>query len=381
MPQPALTREEIDAAIRAVDDAIKRGYGFGDGKPSAISEAARELGMDRRKVEHRIAVAQQRYGLANHIPIRAAKNIVTDRSRMAVKQEMMQEAPKLPDFPADDIPVESIIETLSRRFAQKSEHREAKRWFRIQMPSDEPFAIMWWGDPHLDSPGCNWPLLRSHVKLSHTPGVYSVNLGDSLDNWATGSRLVRLYAHSDTSVETARKLARWFMRDAGVHWLLWLLGNHDLWEGHTPAAWMSEVAGNSLLVSAHGAQFILACPSHEFRIHASHDFPGFSQFNPLHGAKRRAQVAEAADIYICGHRHNWAVHREEHPERGFTYSLIRARGYKYIDEHADALGLEGQAHGASILTVFDPRSGRHYNFEHPEDGVLFLNALRKRKAA
>lgn len=380
MPQKALTRDEIDKAIRAVDDAIKRGWGFGDGKPSAISEAARVLGVDRRKIEHRIAVAKQRYNIALHIPTRAVKNVVTDRSRMAVKQEAATQ-PTLPDFPDDDIPVTSIIDLMCNRFEKRTAHREAKKWFKIEMPSDDPFAVMWWGDPHLDSNGCNWPLLKRHVELAKSPGVYSVNMGDTLDNWPHGSRLIRLYAHSDTSVETARKLAKWFMHAAGVQWLLWILGNHDTWEGHAPTSWLKEVAGKTISLNENGAQFVLSCPSHDFKVHAAHDFPGHSQFNPLHGGKRKAMSGEAADIYVCGHRHNWALHREEHPERGFTYSIIRARGYKYIDEHADALGLEGQAHGASILTVFDPKNGRHYNFEHPEDGVLFLQALKKRKAA
>ena len=380
MPQKPVSKADVDLAIAAIDDAIKRGYGFGYGMPSAISEAATKLGLDRRKVEHRVAIAQQRYGTAQHIPSRANKNVVTERSKMAVSKETAPATPTLPDFPDDDIPESEIIDIMCRRFQKRAASREAKKWFRIQMPSDDPFAIMWWGDPHLDSNGCNWPLLKEHTELAKTPGVYSINMGDTLDNWPHASRLIRLYAHSDTSVETARKLAKWFIRDAGIQWLVWVLGNHDTWEGHAPTAWLQEVAGKTVTLSSDGAQFILACPSHEFKIHAAHDFPGHSQWNPLHGGKRKAMSGEEADVYVCGHRHNWALHREEHPERGFTYSIIRARGYKYIDEHADRLGLSGQAHGASILTVFDPRSGRHYNFEHPEDGVTFLNAL-KRKAA
>lgn len=700
MPQHPLSREDVEKAIKAVDDAVKRGYVLGGGLPSAITEAARMLGVDRRKIDHRIMLAQQRYGIGMHIPTRSVRSVTSERALMKAKEETAPK-PTLPDFPDDDIPVNSIIDLMCNRFEKRTAHREAKKWFRIEMPSDDPFAVMWWGDPHLDSNGCNWPLLKRHVELAKTPGVYSVNMGDTLDNWPHGSRLIRLYAHSDTSVETARKLAKWFMHAAGVQWLLWILGNHDCvtpdhevltqrgwipipevaasdivlgrnqgtgkaewqpinevvsfpysgpmydvstrrmsikctpnhrflcqskgsahfkyvfaedlpkdfsvysaaesaapgaplsddeirlaawvlsdgsidkrgnvsiyqskpegieeiervlagvgveyskysrqrdaravcgrelvntplpscqfaiaaasrakalsivprkrelpewasqmdqrqfgvfldayimadgvdhaaergagnsaviygereildqlqalcvshavgasvsvdtrgdyrlnvcrkdftrvaalrsvehyagmvhclrvplsnfmvrhngkahftgnsWEGHAPTSWLKEVAGKTISLNDHGAQFVLSCPSHDFKVHAAHDFPGHSQFNPLHGGKRKAMSGEAADIYVCGHRHNWALHREEHPERGFTYSIIRARGYKYIDEHADALGLEGQAHGASILTVFDPRSGRHYNFEHPEDGVLFLNALRKRKAA
>jgi hypothetical protein len=302
--------------------------------------------------------------------------VITDAFKHRVKEEIQEVQPTLPDLPDDDIPDDEIIDLMCRRYSKRAEHRAAKKWFKIQMPDDKPFGIMWWGDPHLDSNGTNWPLLKEHAELAKTPGIYSVNIGDTLDNWPHASRLIRLYAHSDTSVETARKLARWFLKASGIRWLVWLLGNHDSWSGHTSTDWLREVGGKSLAMEDWGAKFILACPSHEFRVHASHDFPGHSQWNSLHGPQKKAMLGEEADVYVCGHKHNWAIHREENAERGFTYSIVRARGYKFIDDHADKLGYASQQHGASVLSVFIPQTGRHYNFEHPEDGIRFLKAVR-----
>lgn len=345
--------------------------------PSAIAEAARELGVNRRKIEHCIAIGKQRYGIGNHLPYTSSKNVTSDLSRHRALNELKSPAPTLPDFPDDDIPDDQIIDLMCQRYSKRAEHRASKKWFRIEMPDDRPFAIMWWGDPHLDSNGTNWPLLKVHAELAREDGVYSVNVGDTLDNWPHGSRLVALYAHSDTSVETARKLARWFLKGAGIQWLVWLMGNHDSWPGHTSTDWIREMGGKGVAFEDWGAQFVLSCPNgQEFKIWASHDFPGSSMWNPLHGPKKAASMKEQADVYVCGHRHNWALYREESAERGFSYSLIRTRGYKYLDDHAEKLGHFPQQYGASVMTVFDPASGRHYDFEHPEDGLKFLKAIR-----
>ena len=377
MAQKPLTREEIEKTIALIDEAVKRGFKLGGKMPSAVSEVARLQGIDRRKVEHLVICGHQRYGIGLHIPLRSKKHLVSDVMQHRVANETKPEAPTLPDLPDDDISDHEIIDLMCRRYSKRAQHQAAKKWFKIQMPDDKPFAIWWWGDPHLDNNGTNWPLLREHAELAKTEGVYSINLGDVLDNWPHASRLIRLYAHSDTSVETARKLARWFLKASGIRWLVWLMGNHDSWGGHTTTDWLREVGGSSVAMEEWGAKFVLACPSYEFKIHASHDFPGHSMWNSLHGAQKKATMGEEADIYACGHKHNWAIHREENAERGFTYSIVRARGYKYIDDHADKLGYAPQQHGASVVSVFIPKTGRHYNFEHPEDGLAYLRAMRR----
>jgi hypothetical protein len=380
MPTIPLTREECVDAVSAVDAAIKAGY-LMRGKPSAVSRAGELLNLNRKQVEHRILMAQQKWGVGQHIVTAAQRVVVSDASKrlaQITEAEKIKSAPKLPDFADDDIPESEIIDLMCRRFEKRSEHKASKRWFRIEMPTDQPFAIMWWGDPHLDSNGTNWPLIRRHAALAQFDGVYSVNIGDTLDNWPHGSKLMSLYAESDQSVGTAHKLARWFLKGSGINWLLWLLGNHDTFSGHTSAEWLREVGGHRIAFEEWGAQFVLACPGGtEYRIWAAHNFPGHSQWNSLHGPQKAASMKEDADIYVCGHLHNWAIHKEESSNRGFTYSLLRARGYKFIDDYAEKLGYLPQQHGASIMTVFDPDSGRHHSFEHPEDGIVFLQALRE----
>lgn len=378
MPTRPVSREVCARTVDAVKQALQEGYVM-RGIPSAVTEASKRLNLDRRKVENYLRVAVKRYGMESfglstdtvQIAESSQRTAKLDKAKAAIAE------PKLPDFPDDDIPDEHIIDMMCARYAKRAEHKASKKWFRIEMPDDKPFAVMWWGDPHLDNNGTNWPLLREHAELAKHPNVYSVNIGDTLDNWPNGSRLIRLYADSDTSVATAHKLARWFLKASGINWLVWLFGNHDSWGGATSMEWTREIGGKSIVFEDWGAQFVLCCPNGaEFKIWAAHNFPGNSQWNSLHGAQKAASMREEADVYVCGHTHNWALHKEESAARGFSYSLVRARGYKYLDSYGERLGYPPQQYGASIMTVFVPNRGRHYNFEHPEDGITFLDALR-----
>lgn len=295
-----------------------------------------------------------------------------------VKERRAQEVtePVLPVFPDGDIPIDEIRQQLARRFEKRHELAKAKEWFDIRMPN-KPFGLMIWGDPHIDSNGCNWPLLERDVAIARQEGIYSLNIGDTLDNWPNGSRLVALYAHSDQSVETSHKLAKWFLEDSGIHWLVVLLGNHDLWPGHTN---LRHLVKKPLIMEPWGARFTLSCGNQRFKVWAAHDFPGHSMWNTGHGMQKAAHMKEAADLYIAGHTHNWALHQEESASRDFTYWWARARGYKFIDDHADRLGHQPQKEGASILAVFNPNTtsmaGRLMCFSDVEVGAEYLAWLR-----
>ena len=293
--------------------------------------------------------------------------------------DLKADEPVLPTFPDNDIPIEQIIGSMEKRFSARHAHAEAKRWFEIKLP-DKPFALMMWGDPHLDSNGCNWPLLRRDIEVAKQPGVYSLNIGDTLDNWPNGSRLVALYAHSDQSVETAHRLAKWYFEEAGITWLVVLLGNHDLWPGHANLKHL--ICRKNLVMEEWGARFVLCAGNARFKIHAAHNFPGHSMWNTLHGQQRASHMKEEADIYVAGHTHNWAIHQEESASRRFTYWLARARGYKFLDDHAERLGHDPQSEGASILAVFDPAStsqaGRLQCFADVTRGADYLAYLRAR---
>lgn len=286
-----------------------------------------------------------------------------------------------PVLPEDDIPIEETIENLTKRFQKRFDHAEAQKWMPFKVNSNDPIGINWFGDPHIDDNGCNWPLLREHINIiKKTPGMYGANIGDTHNNWV--GRLGVLYAHQDTSRDTAFKLAKWFIEDAGIEWLIWLLGNHDAW--NFGAEVMSEIT-HKIPMKDWAAQFKLVFPNkREVLIDAAHNHKGHSQWNPLHGQGKASVMGGIADLYIAGHLHNWALASNECPHTGRVYHLARCRGYKHIDDYAEKGGFGNQKHGSSIVSIIDPQASEVNKvklFACTGEGAEYLTYLRKKRGS
>jgi len=288
-----------------------------------------------------------------------------------------------PDLPAGDVPIEEVIDQLSRRFERRHELALAKKWLPIKVMDDRPIGILWFGDPHLDDNGCNWPKLRQDVNLCRdTPGLYGANIGDATNNWS--GRLARLYANQDTSKETARELVRWFMFGGGVNWLLWLMGNHDQWGDGV--AILKEMGANTVWMEDWEAQFRLQFPNgKEGLIWAAHNFKGSSIWNAAHGNQRAAFMRARAHLYISGHLHEWSIDQRENPDRDHVYWLAKARGYKFHDDHARNNGFAEHQHGASIVTIFNPHAASEAGFltcfADSESAADYLSWLRQKRGS
>lgn len=325
--------------------------------------AADKLGLSVRGVMKRLERCKEAYGL---VPDKGA-----NARPPAVELE-------LPDFPDEDIAVERIIDLQTERFTKRRTSFDAHTWFVIKVKDPLPIGIVWFGDPHVDDNGCNWPVLRRHVDLCRdTEGLYGGNVGDTTNNWS--GRLVRLYANQDTSVKTARRLAEWFMLESGVRWLIWILGNHDAWgDGSAILAQMAKRLGTHKLVCHDWeARFKLLFPNGwEIRIYVAHNFKGTSIWNPMHGPMREGQLGEDADVYVCGDRHTSALFHFENVARGHSQYFMRVRGFKFMDDHARHGGFKEQSEGCSGVTVFDPEKRSVSAFLNVEEGVEFLKMKR-----
>lgn len=317
-----------------------------------LNAAAKELGVARSTLQHRVKL----------LDLQQTKALPT--------------ASPLPD---DDIPTEQIIDLMARRFEKRAAHHAAKRWRRFNVPTDGPYALMLFGDPHVDDDGCNWNLLRDHCELAkRTDHLYAVSVGDVHNNWV--GRLEKLYGNQETSVKTARKLIEWLLVDSGVPWWLWIHGNHDAWNNGIPI--IEGMNAHSIAMEDWQAKVTLRSPNgHELRMWVAHNFPGTSQWNKLHGPQKAAQMKDWAHLYVAGHHHNWALHQEEHDHRNFVYWLARVRGYKFMDDYADHLGFGEQEYGASVLCVVDPNADKLNAttcFADPHEGVDFLKFKRRK---
>jgi hypothetical protein len=279
--------------------------------------------------------------------------------------------------PPSDMTAEEIIATREVAFNRKMAAKDGKAWREIHINTSDPVVIIFFGDPHLDDDGANWPLLREHIELAQLPNVYGVNIGDTTNNWV--GRLMRLYANQDLGVDSARKLAKWFLCEAGINWFCWIFGNHDAWnEGNEILSLMNT---DGIVMEDWQARVTATFPTGmKVPIWISHNFPGNSQWNLLHGPMKAAKMRGGAAIYACGHTHTWAMHHEEMPETGDIYWAIRSRGYKFMDSYANVNMFPEFRHGASIAAVIDPRAktptGSVVCFTDPAQAVKYQRALK-----
>jgi hypothetical protein len=273
---------------------------------------------------------------------------------------------EFPEFDDDDIPIDQIIDHMHRRTDKAIARQNQNKWFSFKIKSNDPIAIAWVGDPHLGV-GCNWTLLKRDIEIMKTtPGMYAANLGDTVDNWSR--RLMHVWAEKDISKKTEQKLAKWFLKESGVPWLLWCEGNHDVMDGEF-ATYLRTINANVVPMLEWRAQFKLVFPNgRECLIDASHDHKGHSMWNELHGQMRVAQGSEAAHIIVAGHRHTWGISQVE-LGNNMVCNLLRARGYKWVDEYRVRHQFDHQNAGATVVTIIDPQAESEEDFVMPVANV------------
>jgi len=344
MPSPKLSTKLMIEAVNAFEQF------------NSIQKAAEYLQLPRTTFQARLRTAQ-------------ANNIEPDLNLISYEVE---------ELPDDDIPVDEIVDSLTSRFKKRREHIEAKRWRGIRMKTNAPIGLLWMGDPHVDDNYCDWETLRHHVDIIQSnSNIYACGLGDYQNNWV--GRLSRLYADQDTSHETAWKLVEWLIQS--INPLILISGNHDMWTGAgDPLKWMAR---SRTIHEDWEARIEMKFPNGKSCfIHAAHDMPGHSQWNPLHAQQKMAMFKSNAHLYIAGHRHNWALANVELVEQGMTTWLARARGYKYWDTYALVKGFDNQRFGHAILQVIDPNASNPTGFTQcfvdVDTGADYLNYLTQK---
>lgn len=348
MPFPRMLRSEALRRIESIEQALREG--------------CPPIGVPCKSGQRNaVAVGLERAGVRSNSSTQLLERVQESAGRRIDWSLYPGEAPRAPisprfdppPIPADDIPVEQLIDQLAERFERRAENAAAKRWMRFALHDAGPYVLAFVGDPHLDDNGCNWPLLKRDVELMRRPHVHGIMLGDVTNNWS--GKLQRLYAHQDVSRDRAWKLAEWFWQ--AVPWLLLVKGNHDIWsQSHGQGDPLDWMARGSAALEDWQARIEVAAGEHTLRVWASHDFKGSSLYNPLHGPMRAQRFsAGEADILAAGHQHHWEIFSGEDADKTTRpHWLVRARGYKYLDPHADRHQYASQQHGATIAAVIDP---------------------------
>ena len=344
MANKPLDADTIAATLKALEE--------NGGNKSA---AARSLGVNEQTYKSRLKAAQRQE--ANPYP---------------------QHAVTVDELPPSDLPFEERLATMKQRNALRIAHARAQAWQTVRVPIDGPYGICWFGDPHLDDPFCDLTAFERDARtVATTEGMYGANGGDSINNWV--GRLERLYGEQSATVSEGWELVEWALKDLGVNWLIWLLGNHDTWNyGKRIFEGMNT---NRVLMRDWDAKLKIVSPCGGITTAwARHNFKGSSIYNELHGLKRAAMMDEQADIYAAFHIHTFAMGDVELPG-GRRACMIRARGYKDSDDYALKGQFTEQRDGRSVVTIITPRLGmapKVRAFDDVQEAAEFLTFKRRR---
>lgn len=277
----------------------------------------------------------------------------------------------------EEEPISDILARKRKGFERKAKAHGDRQWFEIKVNETKPYGLLAFGDPHLDDDGANTPLLERHLEIAKRDGIYGLNIGDTTNNWV--GRLERLYANQETSKNTGKRLAEWFMFDSGVKWLCFVLGNHDQWNDGID--FYTRLAQNKIPVIDWRAQFKTVHPSGtECRHDASHGRKGSSIWNNMHATLRAAKLGEMADCYWTGHTHTYGLEHLEIAERRHDCWLIQLRGYKFFDHYAHVNNFAEHQLGSAVFAIIDPSPNARTKvqcFEDIEAGADYLAWLRR----
>lgn len=333
-----------------------------------------------------IAAAAIEHGSQNMAAValqisRSAVQEACKRHAKRANEVLRSDMPVADPLPPSDLPFAERLATMKQRNALRIAHERAQAWQTVRVPISGPYGICWFGDPHLDDPYCDLVAFERHARIcATTEGLYGANGGDSINNWV--GKLERLYGEQSATVSEGWELVEWALKDLGVNWLIWLLGNHDTWNYGKRI--FEGLNTNRVLMRDWDAKLNIVSPCGGItRAWARHNFKGSSIYNELHGLKRAAMMDEQADIYAAFHIHTFATGDVELPG-GRRATMIRARGYKDSDDYALKGQFTEQRAGQSVVTIITPRQGCQpivQSFDDVAEAAEFLTFKRRKLAA
>ena len=309
MPARPLSDEQLITTLEALRDF---------GTQSAV---AQHLNLSERSIRNHLAEARER-GLS--VPRRTSHNI------QAIQ-------------PSDDVWSRCVQQSRESAIAE----HDPLSVERVQVPHERPFHIGIIGDPHLDSPGCNFAKLHDDLEaLTGLPDCYLINIGDILDNWA--GRLKAEYAKSEISQDAGIALAKEFL--TRYDWLVHILGNHDEWES-TKYFIMSQTS--AMVTNQNGVRLeFVSSNGAATKVWARHDWPGQSIYNKTHGANRVNFQGADDHLIVSGHKHGDAEQGSYNPYTGRYGKSIMVGGYKVIDGYSERFfGPSRQPFNSRLVTI------------------------------
>lgn len=306
-----------------------------------------------------------------------------NRSADAVRQKRQTlaaiSAPVIEKPPTANRSLDEIITSRIAEFKRKEAHAKGKQdGIRVTMPDGKPYALCFFGDPHVDDSGSSLArLIADAGVVKATEGAHAINMGDLTNNWCPP--LARLYGVQEATSDEAVELMGWLL-DL-VPWLVVILGNHDKWS--LTAELLCRERG--IVSVSHGAEFDFRAGDSVCRVDARHTHRGNSQYNPAFAQGKQNYRGSRSNIIIGAHTHTSAYTVLKNGVSGNLSHCVRVGAYKMYDEYADAHGFSPDCIGPFWMAVVDPsRDGQDPGFIVPfwdaKQGCDYLTRLREKAA-
>jgi hypothetical protein len=285
----------------------------------------------------------------------------------------------IPVGPSKEEPLSELLARRKKMYQRGVDSDNFHKLIPIKVKAAGPVAICAVGDPHVDDDQCDLGALERDMSvIGRTEGMYALHLGDFTNNWV--GRLGRLYAYQATKASDGIRLCEWMFELAPP--LAVVGGNHDIFgDGMNWLNFVIKQAGTKIS-QEHGCRIELQFPNKKsIRIHARHDFPGHSQFNPLHGLRKEHLHGLRDHINIAGHKHIDSAAVVPSPD-GYMQWMFRVSGYKGHDDYAKSLNLQQMKMAPTVALIIDPSSRIQAELVKPfwclEEAADFLTFKRKR---
>lgn len=246
------------------------------------------------------------------------------------------------DVPPPVETVEQLIDRVAAANEREAELVARKQLVTVKLPVTGWFGVAGLPDQHLNNPGTRLRQAFEDARLiAATEDVYAVSIGDSLDNFIIGrleaSRRSDIISHGQ-----AWEIQEHYFQILASSLILAIGGNHN--------DWIKKLGGIDILKRQFQDMGLDAVyDSYEQRIRietaggksfdhlARHEFPGTSQFNPMHGLmKWGLQRWQGEHVMWGGHIHVSGYQQMEREWEGKSRVLhmVQLPSYKLLDEWA-----------------------------------------------
>lgn len=271
--------------------------------------------------------------------------------RFAYSEGLISEEEMRPANTPQPMAYEDAMTRKRQRFSEKVAKGNWRKPTLIHV-APGPFILKVFGDPHLDSDGCDVDLFaREWLRMDESKAVYGLCVGDWFNNW------VRSLSHlwkGDGDPSDAWTIFEHLMEERGAAMLASCSGNHDDWT-HAPYDPIE------LKMRQYGVRYrmgAISCAIYNgtdtYSVAMRHKWRGSSMYSAAHGLVRGARHGWNDDLLIGGHIHQTEI-RHHVAADGAVSLLVQIEAFKRFDDYADVHGFMGPTISPVVNIVVDPR--------------------------